>query len=144
MKKMIMLLCAAQVAAGAPATGAELHSDRSGAGVQTGSFAGARLRIPLGGGGERSHVGLALTSVQRTRDSGAIRFSRGAELGFSAGEAVSVKLGGRPVSQLAPGRRGPEGRKQGFSTLGWVAIGASLVIIVGGVLILDYISDQSE
>ncbi len=53
-------------------------------------------------------------------------------------------MAGRPLSQLTGGRAGPDGRKQGFSTTGWIVLGASAVIIVGGVLIFDYIGDQSE
>jgi len=109
-----------------------------------GAFTGARLRVPLGGGRERPQAGLALTSTLRGGPTGELRFAKGAELGFSGSDRVRLSLAGRSVSQLAPGRAGPNGQKLGFSTVGWVIIGASAAIIVGGVLIFDYLGDQSE
>jgi hypothetical protein len=148
MKKLLIaaLVAAAQVLpASQPAVAAELHYDRTDTSSQVSAFAGARLRIPLGGGREKPQAGLALTSTLRSAATGELRFAKGAELGFSGRDSkLGLSIAGRPLSQLAPGRSGPDGRKQGFSTLGYIAIGASAVIIVGGVLIFDYIDDQSE
>ena len=148
MRKMLIagLVAAAQVLPAAqPAMAAELNQDRTAAPGQVSAFAGARLRVPLGGGREKPRVGLALTSTLRSGATGELRFAKGAELGFSGGDSkLDLSLAGRPVSKLAGGRPGPEGRKQGFSTAGWIAVGASAVIIVGGLLIFDYIGDQSE
>jgi hypothetical protein len=139
-------LAAAQIACAAqPAAAAELNQERTETAVQVSAFAGARLRVPLGGGREKPQAGLALTSTLRSGPTGQLRFAKGAELGFSGRSSkLGLTLAGRPLSKLAPGRSGPDGPKQGFSTLGWVAIGASAVIIVGGVLIFDYIDNQSE
>lgn len=147
MKSLAMgILVAAQLLTAAPpASAAALHSERSYEASRMAGFAGARLRVPLGGGAESAQLGLALTSTLRSGATGELRFARGAELGFSGKDAKPrLSFAGRPVSQLAPGGAGPGGQKQGFSTLGWVVIGASAVIIVGGVLIFDYIGDQSE
>jgi hypothetical protein len=148
MRKLLIagLVAAAQVLPAAqPAMAAELHQDRMGEPNQVSAFAGARLRVPLGGGREKPQAGLALTSTLRGGATGELRFARGAELGFSGrNPKLGLSIAGRPVSQLAAGRPGPSGRKQGFSTAGWIAIGASAVIIIGGVLIFDYIGDQSE
>ncbi len=148
MRKFLIagLVAAAQVLpATQPAMAAELHEDRTGTPNQVSAFAGARLRVPLGGGREKAQAGLALTSTLRSGETGQLRFAKGAELGFSGGDSkLDLSLAGRPVSQLAGGRPGPEGRKQNFSTAGWIAVGASAVIIVGGLLIFDYIGDQSE
>jgi hypothetical protein len=148
MKKMLVagLVAAAQVLpASHPAAAAELHEDRAATPAQVSAFAGARLRVPLGGGREKPQAGLAVTSTLRSGTTGELRFARGAELGFSGRDPrLGLSLAGRPLTQLAAGRTGPDGRKQGFSTAGWIAIGASAVIIVGGVLIFDYIGDQSE
>jgi hypothetical protein len=148
MRKMIIagLVGAAQILPAAqPAAAAELGQDRTATASQVSAFAGARLRVPLGGGREKPRAGLALTSTLRSGATRELRFAKGAELGFSGrGSKLDLSLAGRPLSQLAPGRPGPDGRKQGFSTLGYVAIGASAVIIIGGVLIFDYIDDQSE
>jgi hypothetical protein len=148
MRKMLIagLVAAAQVLPAAqPAAAAELSQDRMAAPTRVSAFAGARLRVPLGGGGEKPRVGLALTSTLRGGTTGELRFAKGVELGLSGrGSKLGLSLAGRPLAHFAPGRSGPEGQKQGFSTLGYVAIGASLVIIAGGVLIFDYIDDQSE
>ncbi|MGZ8342329.1 MAG: hypothetical protein ACXW27_01850 [Allosphingosinicella sp.] len=139
------LVAAAQVLPAArPAAAAELHQVRTAAASQVSAFAGARLRVPLGGR-EKPRAGLALTSTLRSGPTGELRFAKGAELGFSGRDSkLDLSLAGRPVSQLAAGRAGAAGRKHGFSTAGWIAIGASAAIIVGGVLIFDYIGDQSE
>ena len=147
MRKLLIagLVAAAQILPAAqPAAAAELNQDRTPAATQVSAFAGARLREPLGGR-ERPKAGLALTSTLRSGATGELRFAKGAELGFSGRESkLGLSIAGRPMSQFAAGRSGPSGRKQGFSTLGWVAIGASAAIIVGGVLIFDYLGDQSE
>jgi hypothetical protein len=148
MRRMLIagLIGAAQVLPAAqPATAAELHQDRAATASEVSAFAGARLQVPLGGGREKPRAGLTLTSTLRNGETGQLRFAKGAELGVSGGNSKLVlSLAGRPVSQLAAGRPRADGRKLGFSTAGWIAIGASAVIIVGGVLIFDYIGDQSE
>lgn len=147
MKRLLIagLVAAAQILPAAqPAAAAELHQDRPATAGQVSAFAGARLRVPLGGR-EKPRAGLALTSTLRSGPTGELRFARGAELGFSGRDSkIDLSVAGRPVSKLAPGKAGPSGRKQGFSTTGWIVIGASAVIIAGGVLIFDYIGDQSE
>ena len=148
MRKLLIagLVAAAQVLpAASPAAAAELHQDRTDQPGQVSAFAGARLRVPLGGGREKPRAGLALTSTLRSGATGELRFARGAELGFDGADSkLGLSIAGRPVSHLAGGRPGPSGRKQGFSTAGWIAIGASAALIVGGILIFDYIGDQSE
>jgi hypothetical protein len=116
-----------------PASAAELPSDRGTAATQVGTFAGARVRVPLGGHREKAQAGLALTSTVRSGATGELRFAKGAELGFASDDtAIRLTLGGTPVSRLAQGGEGPGGRRQGVSTLGWIAIGvgAALVIVV--------------
>lgn len=147
MRKLLIagLVAAAQIVpAGQPAAAAELHQDRTATASQVSAFAGARFRVPLGGS-EKPQAGLALTSILRSGPTGELRFAKGAELGFSGRDSeLGLSIAGRPLSQLAAGSPGPGGRKHGFSTAGWIAIGASAAIIVGGVLIFDYIGDQSE
>jgi len=146
MRKLLIagIIAGQIVAAAQPVMAAELHQDRMAMPNQVSAFAGARLRIPLGGR-EKPQAGLALTSTLRSGATGELRFAKGAELGFSGRDSkLGLNVAGRPVSQLAAGRPGPSGRKQGFSTAGYIAIGASVVIIIGGVLIFDYLGDQSE
>jgi hypothetical protein len=129
---IIAALLAAQITLSAqPAFAAELVREGASAPNQAAAFAGARLRVPLGGGREKPQAGLALTSTLRSGATGQLRFAKGAELGFSGSDApLRLTLAGTPVSRLAPGRAGPEGRKQGVSTLGWVAIGVGAVVLV--------------
>jgi hypothetical protein len=125
------LVAAQMLAAAQPAGAAELPSDRSAGYSQLGTFAGARLRVPLGGGREKAQAGLALTSTLRSGATGELRFARGAELGFASDEtAVRLTLGGTPVSRLAQGAEGPRGRREGISTLGWIAIGVGAAAII--------------
>ena len=126
-----------------PAAAAELAADGASP-SRVGSFAGARLRVPLGAGGGKAHAGLAFTATQRSGDIGMLRFSKGMELGFAGDDKVRLSLGGRPVSQLAQGREGPRGRKLGVSTLGWVGIGVAVVAVAGAVWFVDAMEDASE
>jgi hypothetical protein len=131
MRKLIVSgIIATQLAAlTAPAAAADLHQERVGAPNQTSAFAGARLRVSLGGGRERPQIGLAITSVRRSGASGELRFARGLELG-SAGEGpIRLSVSGTPVSRLGGGRPGPEGRRMGVSTIGWVAIGVGVLAV---------------
>ena len=133
MRKLLIagLVAGAQVLPTAqPAMAAELHQDRAGMPNQVSAFAGARLRVPLGGGREKPQAGLALTSALRGGATGELRFAKGAELGFSGDEKLRLSLAGRPVSQLRPGRGAPAGGKAGVSTLGYVAIGVGAVVVV--------------
>ena len=125
------LLAAAQILPAAqPVMAAELHQDRTGTAAQVSAFAGARLRVPLGGGREKAQAGLALTSTLRSGATGELRFAKGAELGFSGDEKLRLSLAGLPVSHLAPGGKAGEGRKAGVSTLGYIAIGVGVVAVV--------------
>ncbi len=86
MRKLLMagLVAAAQILPAAqPAMAAELHQDRAGVPNQVSVFAGARLRVPIGGSREKPQAGLALTSTLRSGATGELRFAKGAELGFS-------------------------------------------------------------
>ena len=122
-------LCAAQLLPAAPALAADLRAGDAAAPRQMGAFAGARLRLPLGGGREKPQAGLALTSTVRSGATGELRFAKGAELGFSGDKPIQLTLAGTPVSRLAEGRAGPQGRKLGVSTLGWVAIGVGVLAV---------------
>ena len=128
-KLLIAAVAAGQIVAAQPVTAAELHRDRMDNPNQVSAFAGARLRVPLGGRGGKPQAGLALTSTLRSGATGELRFARGAELGFSGGEPIRLTLGGTPVSRLGQGRAGPDGRKLGMSTVGWVAIGVGALLV---------------
>jgi hypothetical protein len=52
------------------------------------------------------------------------------ELRLSGAPKPQLALGGRPISELAEGGTGPDGRKLGISTIGWVAIGVGLAAVI--------------
>jgi hypothetical protein len=116
-----------------PAFAADL-GDRGSAGPQRqGAFAGARLRIPLSGTiAGKAHAGLTVAPIVQGRQSdGSIRtrFGEGLELRLAGTSRPQLAFGGRSLAQLSQGRTGPDGRKLGISTIGWVAIGVGVVAV---------------
>lgn len=131
MKKTIILaLCAAQLTTATPAFAADLPGDPGARTHHLGTFAGARLRVPLGGEGDRKpRAGLAVAPLMQGRQAdGTVRtrFGEGVEFGLNGGQKAELSVAGTPVSRLAQGKAGPEGRKAGVSTIGWVAIGVGV------------------
>jgi len=135
-KLMIATLVSAQLGCVAsPAMAAELGSAQD---QRPGAFGGLRLRLPLDGPrrNQRLRAGLTLAPTLRIQDAdGAsrLRFGEGLEFGISGREPARLSLGGVPVNQLARGPAGPDGRRMGVSTLGWIGIGvgAAVIIVVG-------------
>ena len=137
MKRLMMTsLVAAQIfAAAQPAEAADL-GDAKGAAVQRhGAFAGARLRVPLGGGAERkARAGLTVAPlVQNQYGNGSVRtrFGEGMELGIGSDRTPRLSFAGRPLGNpmLMPGRNGPKGERANLSTIGWVGIGVGVAAI---------------
>ena len=124
-----------------PASAAELGDERGAVAARQGAFAGARFRVALDGNRARkAQAGLTLAPVLqgRTADGRTLtRFGEGMELRLTGGEAKpKLAFGGRTLAQLAEGRQGPNGRKAGVSTLGWIAIGvgvAAVIVVAAGV-----------
>ncbi len=141
MKRLtIAALIAAQLSLTAqPAFAADL-GDEKGMNVASrhGAFAGARLRVPLdGASGSKTRASLAVAPiVQGRRADGSIRtrFGEGMELRLSGEAKPQLALAGRPLSQIVEGRSGPDGRKAGISTIGWVAIGVGVAALTVFVL----------
>jgi hypothetical protein len=132
---MMSALVAAQIGLAAqPAFAAELADERGAVSQRQGAFAGARLRIPLDGPRARkAQAGLTLAPMLQGRGAdGSIRtrFGEGFELRLSGGAQPQLAIGGRSLTQLKEGRTGPDGRKQGISTIGWVAIGVGVAAVV--------------
>jgi hypothetical protein len=135
MKSLTMAaLVAAQLSfAAQPAFAADLGDERGAVATRQGAFAGARLRVPLDGTNARkARASLAVAPiVQGRRADGSMRtrFGEGMELRLSGETRPQLALAGRPLSQIAEGRSGPDGRKAGISTIGWVAIGVGVAAI---------------
>ncbi|HYD13235.1 MAG TPA: hypothetical protein VEC11_10345 [Allosphingosinicella sp.] len=134
-KLLIAALVAGQIlGAAAPAMAQGSGTSRD---LETGAFGGVRLRIPFGGSrDERASASLAFAPTMRAEYSdGRARthIGEGFEFGVNDRGTVRFSLAGTPVNRLVQGRGGPEGRRMGVSTLGWVAIGAgTVVVLVGG------------
>jgi len=107
--------------------------------VQTGTFAGARLRISLGGKQEarKFRAGLTVAPTMRSQTVSGdtrMRFGEGLELGLTGKRPLTLSLAGRPVSRLAPGGvKSEDGKRLGVSTGGYVAIGVGVVLVAVGV-----------
>ena len=136
MKKLtIAALIAAQIAVTAqPAMAASLGDENGAVAARQGAFAGARLRIPLDGTRARkAQAGLAVAPVLQGRGADGrtlTRFGEGMELRLVGAQKPELALGGRSLAQLTEGRTGPDGRKMGVSTLGWIAIGVGVAVVV--------------
>jgi hypothetical protein len=140
MNKLISIAaCAAllgvQVTAAAPAAAADLLSAEQAASHEMGTFVGARFRMPLNeeSAGKRPQPRLTLAAgptIRSLRPNGAAqtRFGSGLEFGVQ-GEALRFDLAGKPVSRIAAGGDGPQGRRSNLSTLGWVAIGVGTAAV---------------
>ena len=120
-----------------PALGAGTGDQHSAARQDAGAFAGARLRIRLGGN-DAGHVraGLAFAPMTRTETIGGrahVRYGEGVEFGFNGSSYARFSLGGQPLDRFAllPGTGVDKRRANGISTLGGVGIGAAVVVLAG-------------
>ena len=126
---------AALLAAAQPAVGAELAESRT---QQMGAFAGVRVRMPLDGDARQRQLRAGLTVAPtlhtRTADGATrLRIGEGVELGITGREPVRLSVAGTPVNRLVQSGTGPDGQRLGVSTVGWIAIGAGVVVLaVGG------------
>ena len=138
-KLVISTVVAAQIALAAqPVAGAELVDDRSSIGQQRGAFAGARLRVPLGGDeSEKPRAGLAVAPVSRTQladGSVRTRFGEGAELSFGAGETAELRIAGAPLAQRL-GAQDHENQEREDRTGKKILKGAAVVAIVAAAVV---------
>ena len=123
-------LVAAQLTAAAQPAAAANFED--GASVQSGTFAGARIRLTLGGNQQdrKFRAGLTLAPTLRSQTiSGRtqMRLGEGLELGFTGERPLALSLAGRPIDRLLPG----DDKKLGLSTGGKVAIGVGAALLIG-------------
>ena len=134
MKKILIasLIAAQTLAVAQPAFAATLDDQPTMTQQSRGTFAGARLRIPLGGEKPTPRAGLAFTAMQRSGTSdgrSSLRFSEGVEFGFAGSTKPRLMLAGQPVSATRLGLADDGDKDGGLSTLGTVAI------VVGGLLV---------
>ena len=133
MKKLMIaaLLGGQAMTAALPVHAAELTESRS---REMGAFAGLRVRVPLDGQAQRRQVraGLTLAPTMHNRTlngESRMRMGEGLELGLVGDEPVRLSVAGTPASRLAQGSAGPDGRRLGISTLGWIAISVGVIAV---------------
>jgi hypothetical protein len=130
-KVMIAALIAGQLLTGAPAVAQSYAPVRE---TETGAFGGVRLRIAFGGPArEPVRAGLVFAPTARTDyQDGRVRtrIGEGLEFGMVGREPLQFSLSGTPVTRLVQGRTGPNGRRLGVSTLGWIAIGVGVAAVI--------------
>jgi hypothetical protein len=136
------LVAAQMIVAAQPAAAAGLEEASA---VQTGTFAGARIRLSLGGKHQDRNLraGLTLAPTLRSQaNSGEtwMRVGEGLELSFTGKRPLTLTLAGQPVSRLLPGTGNPGADQLGLSTGGKVAIGVGVALVVAagaGYLVLS-------
>ena len=145
---MIALVASQSLAVAQPAFAADLGDSGVVRTQRHGAFAGARLRVPLGGGkDEKASAGLTVAPMAESRGSdGSLRtrFGEGMEFGIAGREQSGLRIGGRSLAQLREGRSGPAGHKAGISTLGWVGIGVGTAIVVGYAILVVSLNNASD
>ncbi len=129
----------------AQASGAAAHMNGAGP-VSMGSFAGARVRISLGGAkGEKRAVRAGLTVAPMQRSSGsdlkglAWRIGEGLEFGLRSDEPEPlVSLAGQRLTPVryAPGRSMPAKGRNNLSDAGVVAVVVGGLAVLGGIGLL--------
>ena len=117
--------------------------------TEAGAFAGARLRLRLGGKSmPRPEFGVTFAPMLRAASADGrvrMRFGEGAGFGIAGGEPARLSLGGRPVLSFTERRvELDKTNAMGVSTIGYVAIGAGVALVVGALLFKDALDDASE
>ncbi len=140
MKNTILagLVAAQLVATTSPAAAAGFGESPA---VQTGTFAGARIRISLGGERHdrkfRAGLTLAPTLRSQTISGGTqLRFGEGLELGFTGKRPLTLSLAGvraDTVLGLNGRDRIDTDNRLRLSTGGKIAIGVGVILVAGGV-----------
>jgi len=126
------LVAAQTIVAAQPAAAANLDQMTT---FQSGTFAGARIRLSLGGKQQdrEFRAGLMVAPTLRSQTisgESRTRIGEGLELGFTGKRPLSLSFAGRPVSRLLPGTGKPGDDKLGLSTGGKVAIGVGVALVV--------------
>lgn len=133
-----------------PVAAADFAEGRS---IETGAFAGLRVRVPLGADPERRGITAGLTvapTMRSTTMDGRSRLGigEGIELGIRQRENVTLRLAGTRFDRIgiAPGNRAPEGPRANVSTLGWIAIGVGTIVLTAavGVAVLVHEIQENE
>lgn len=149
MKKLVSVL-AVMATLPVPAAAADWRVQQEG--VRASAFAGARLRIPLGGEEAKRKLSAQLAiapALSKVSNDGFLRTQAGQGLalnispkskptltlhGIRADHALGLQAGGRVNAK----------RKHGISTAGWIAIGVGTAAIAFGAYYLAWLDCQDE
>ena len=139
MKRLLVaaLLCAQMGPCIASAQAAELVAEPLARTTQMGAFAGARVRLSLGGEREKVRAGVMVAPSMHSAADGAVklRIGEGLEYGWTQRQASRVTFAGRPLAQIADAGRTPAGDRHGVTPTGWVAIGAGVLLLAGAITV---------
>ena len=131
---MLPLLAAGQLALAAqPALAA--RPDLAGQ-THVGVFGGVQLRMPLGGAraeAPRASLGIApVARSQRIDGSSQVRIGDGLQLRLEPNRPAELTFAGTRLDRLglAPRGEAPGGSRAAVSTLGWIAIGVGVTVVL--------------
>ena len=147
MKRFVIggLIAAQTVVAAQPSVAAGLDAPPA---VQTGAFAGVRLRLSLGGKQQEPRVraGLTLAPTLRSHSISSgyrTRIGEGLELGL-ARERPTIALAGMPANRLLSGGVSSQDNKLGISTGATIAIGVGVALVVGAAVFYSAATDCED
>lgn len=118
--------------------------------VQNGTFTGLKIRLSLGGRqhDQKFRAGLMFAPTLRSQTvsgESRMRIGEGFEFGLVGRRPLTFSLGGQPVGHLLPDGRKPENdERMGASTGGKIAIGAGVIALVAGAVVLGIVISQSD
>lgn len=151
MKIMVMtaLLCAQVAAVAAPARAAAIEDGSASARQSVSAFAGARLRVELGGRASKTSAGLALAPLGRSVGAdGGVRFQFGEGVGLASvdGRAPALSVAGQSMKQLRAAWQsdGADEDDGGVPTWALVAGGVLVAVVVAGALYVDAGNDATD
>ncbi|HWT12988.1 MAG TPA: hypothetical protein VN231_09565, partial [Allosphingosinicella sp.] len=123
---LIASLLTAQIFA-APAAAADIVDDSGIAATRSGSFAGARIRLAIGGG-EPLRAGLVaapMIRAQRSDGRAVTRFGEGVELGVTAAGSPRFAVAGRELGRRALAAQ--SGDEEGSGPSPWLLVAGGVV-----------------
>jgi hypothetical protein len=136
-KLMIAALVSVQLIATQPAFAAAFGGGQE---TRVGVFAGAQLKLTLGGSravAPRASLGIApVVRSQRPDGFDRTRIGEGLQLSLEPNRPVELNFAGTRLDRLglAPSGQAPDGLRAGISPLGWAAIGVGVVAVTVVVL----------
>jgi len=136
---VLSLLVAGQLALGAqPALAAAHVGSGFGPGEHTrvGVFGGFQIKVPLGGSRAKApSASLGIAPVVRSQSfdgAGRTRIGEGLLLRMEPNRPAEFRLAGTRLDRLGltPNGQAPGGQRAGVSTLGWIAIGVGVTVVL--------------